>query len=301
MTADQTAPPPERKPPAGDPATPGGERGNRSRRRSGRGGGRGRQEARDPARSRADAPRQEGAPAPAGQAARPAAPGGSRPDGRGRGQERGQERAPERVPERGQEARGGRPPQTPPQGGNRPSSGRGGQQQQQQGGRGRESREAQDPARARHRDQETVEAPDLAAWSFEHLGYTAWMAHAQILPTATPERAVRSYIVDIHVDEDAVNPRLWPAIQPLLELEVTAADAAKGARALAEAFHRKASETGLPPADQYRQVLPPVEATVPSPVQAALDTAMNMDLDHPQEDIDVMNEGRRGLRLTPRS
>ena len=297
MTADQTPPPPERKPPAGDPATPGGERGNRSRRRSGRGGGRGRQEARDPARSRADAPRQDVAPAPAGQAARPATPGGSRPDGRGRGQER----APERAPERGQEARAGRPPQTPPQGGNRPSSGRGGQQQQQQGGRGREGRETQDPARARRRDQETVEAPDLAAWSFEHLGYTAWMAHAQILPTATPERAVRTYIVDIHVDEDAVNPRLWPAIQPLLDLEVTAADAAKGARALAEAFRHKAGETGLPPADQYRQVLPPVEATVSSPVQAALDTAMNMDLDHPQEDIDVMNEGRRGQRLTPRT
>jgi hypothetical protein len=123
------------------------------------------------------------------------------------------------------------------------------------------------------------------------------MAHAQVVPLADPARAVRSYIVDIHVDEDAVNARLWPAILPFLELEAAVPNAELGAKELAQAFRALAKDTALPPAEQYRALLPPVEAVVSSPVQAALDSAMPLDLDHPQEDIEVMNEGRRGARL----
>lgn len=153
--------------------------------------------------------------------------------------------------------------------------------------------------RSRRRTVEE-EAADLQAWAIEHLGYTIWMAHADVLPRASAERAVRTYVVDIHAGEVAVNPRLWPAITPFLELEVLAADQTQGSRRLQELLRGRAAELGLPPATDYLLLAPPAEVTVSSPVQAALDTAMPMELDHPQEDIDIMNEGRAGVRLPRR-
>ncbi|MFA7330236.1 MAG: hypothetical protein WC326_04095 [Candidatus Delongbacteria bacterium] len=295
---------------------PGGESGDRSgdrsrtRRRSSR-GGRGRSGA--PGATPAPA---QGAPAgtPGGPPAGSAGGGGGRPpqgggkpggqgaprnqqsgSGGGGGDNRNRSQGGRRPGEGGERPAGERPG-----GGRAPGQGgRGGQPAE--GGRGQAPSQAQqqEAARARRREteREIEAAPSLQDWSIEHLGYVAWMAHAQILPTATPQRAVRSYIVDIHAGEDAVNPRLWPAIAPFLKLEVVGPTAEAGARALGEAFRQLATELELAPAADYLRDNPPPEVTVSSPVQAALDTALPLDLDHPQEDIDIMNEGRKGAPL----
>lgn len=290
--------------PNGESGERSGDR-SRSRRRSSRGG-----RSRSGASGAAQAQPAAGS-APAGPPASPAPngrppqggarPGGQNPGGQGQGQGRGGGQA-------GQGGGGGEN-RNRSQGGRRgPEGGERGRSQGQGGGRpanadsARNQNQQQEASRAKRRDAErdAENIPNLTDWSFEHAGYTAWMAHAQILPTLTPQRAIRSYIVDIHAGEDAVNPRLWPAIQPFLGLEVVGPTAENGARALAETFRRLAGELDLPPAADYLRDNPPVEAAVSSPVQAALDTALPLDLDHPQEDIDIMNEGRKGSPLPRR-
>ncbi len=293
-----------------DPTTPdrsndqrprsGGDSGDRSgdrsrpRRRSSRGG-----------RGRSGAPGAPGASSAPAQSVPAGTPGGGKPGGQGAprsaqsgsggggGENRNRSQGGRRPGDGGERQGGGRAQGQGAQGG------RGGQPAE--GGRGPapSQTQQQEAARARRRDAEReLEAvPSLQDWSIEHLGYVAWMAHAQILPTASPQRAVRSYIVDIHAGEDAVNPRLWPAIAPFLKLEVVGPTAEAGARALAEVFRQLAAELELAPAADYLHDNPPPEVTVSSPVQAALDTALPLDLDHPQEDIDIMNEGRKGAPL----
>jgi len=141
------------------------------------------------------------------------------------------------------------------------------------------------------------EVPNLLEWAIDHAGYTFWIAHADILPAAVADRAVRSYVVDVHAGDDAVNPRLWPVISPFLELEVAAPDKKEGTRRLAELIRTRAAELELPAVAAYLEVAPPVEQAVSSPVQAALDTAIPLELDTLYEDIAVMNEGRKGAPL----
>lgn len=134
-------------------------------------------------------------------------------------------------------------------------------------------------------------------WAIELAGYTFWIAHADIQPAAMADRAVRSYIVDVHAGEDAVNPRLWAAISPFMELEVAAPNMQTGRKRLEELIRATAEALNLPPVAAYLEVAPPVEQAVSSPVQAALDTAIPLELDTPWEDIEVMNEGRKGAAL----
>ena len=291
--------------PAGNGDSSGGDR-PRGRRRSGR-GGRGRSGSGGSGEGQAQGQTQ-------GQTTGQAQ-GQGRGERRGepRGERRGEARADNRnrggrrsgdVPTPGGEAKTDRPR------GDRGGRGEGGGGRPAgRGGAGEAAKaqaqnqaQQQEAARARRREaeRESEPTPSLQDWSFEHLGYTAWMAHAQILPIRDPKRALRSYIVDIHAGEDAVNPRLWSEIAPFLNLETTGPGPEAGAKALAEMFRALAAEAGLRPAADYLAEHPPAEVPVSSPVQAALDTAIPLEPDTDQEDIDIMNEGRKGAPLPPR-
>lgn len=294
--------------PNGDSGDRSGDR-SRSRRRSGR-GGRSRSGAAGgtPAPAGQTPPQGSGAPAatPA-QGARPAQGGGRPQQGQGgQGGQNGQRPANQPGQGAGGEGRnraqgGRRSADGNERGGGRPQQGQGGRPAAADGGRGQAQQQDAGRSKRREAEREGENIPNLTDWSFEHAGYVAWMAHAQILPTVSPQRAVRSYIVDIHVGEDAVNPRLWPAIVPFIKLEVVSGSAEAGARALAEAFRQLAATEALAPAAEYLKENPPSENPISSPVQAALDTALPLDLDHPQEDIEIMNEGRKGAPLPRRN
>lgn len=287
--------------------------GGRNRRRGGRGG-------RGGERSRGQAAPQGGAPGatpqggaagtPQGQANPPRQPGEGRPSRPG---------TPQRPAQPGQSAQGrregtreGREGREGTREGNREVRDDRGRQQGRRGpeggnrqaGRGQENRPAQPQGRggagADHRSRRREveeEAPNLLEWAIEHAGYTFWIAHADIQPAAMAQRAVRSYVVDVHAGEDAVNPRLWAVIAPFLELEVAAPDMQSGRKLLEERIRQCATEQALPPVSAYLEAVPPVEQAVSSPVQAALDTAIPLELDTPWEDIEVMNEGRKGAPL----
>lgn len=289
--------------PAGNGDSSGGDR-SRGRRRSGRGGrgrsgsGAGQPQGQAPGPATGPSPEANGGQARNGNERRGESRGESRGDNRGRGGRRSGEGASQGSEGRSDRPRGER--------GGRGEGGGGGRQASRGGGdagkaqaQGQNQAQQQEAARARRREaeRESEPTPNLQDWSFEHLGYTAWMAHAQIQPIRDPGRALRSYIVDIHAGEDAVNPRLWPEISPFLKLEATGPGPEAGAKALAEQFRALASELGLRPAADYLAENPPPEIPVSSPVQAALDTAIPLDLDTEQEDIDIMNEGRKGAPL----
>jgi hypothetical protein len=135
---------------------------------------------------------------------------------------------------------------------------------------------------------------DLADWAFEHDGYTIWTARMRLIPPTSDGRAWRSYIVDVHCEEFAVDRRLLPEIVELLELSVRHVDEAAGRDDLARLFADEAGRLNLPPAEQYRGRLPE-DAVSPfmTPAQTALGTLQPLDLDTDQETIDLLNEGRR--------
>jgi hypothetical protein len=307
--APASGPSPNSRPrPSGNGETSGGDR-SRGRRRSGRGGrGRGGSgEGQAPGQVQGQSTGQSTGQVQ-GQSTGQAQPrkggdgrterrGEPRGDARGRGDRRTSEGAPQGGDARRDRPRGERGNRGEGGGGGRPAgrgapveSGKGSSQAQAQ---------QQEAARAKRREQErdADPTPNLSDWSFEHLGYTAWMAHAQVQPIRDPRHSLRSYIVDIHAGEDAVNPRLWPEIAPFLKLETSVPGPEAGAKSLAEKFRALAAELGLRPAADYLAENPPPEVSVSSPVQAALDTAIPLDLDTEQEDIDVMNEGRKGAPI----
>lgn len=163
-------------------------------------------------------------------------------------------------------------------------------------GRGRNRRRSGRGARTSVQQaafDETI--PDLHSWAFSERGYTVWTARMRISPPGSGGCGWRTYIVDVHVDELAVDRHYLSELLPLLELSVAHVQEEAGVAELAGIFARAAEEATLPDAATYLARLPE-EATLPgtTPTQTALYTLVPLDLDTDQETIDLLNEGRVG-------
>jgi hypothetical protein len=179
-------------------------------------------------------------------------------------------------------------------GGNGGGNNRGGQQRS---GGSRNNQQKQQQGRKRTiTAQEQV--PDLNDWRFDHRGYTVWLAQSQVQQAASADRRIRTYIVDIHVDEHAVDSKAWPVIEPLFQLDSHAPSFDRGRKMLADLFAREAGRVNLPPADKYKAEVPEPESRYAPVSENALASAMELEMDHPQEDIDLLNEGRKGAAIS---
>lgn len=178
--------------------------------------------------------------------------------------------------------------------------GRGGNQQGQsnRSQRGRSSGNQQQRQSRKRSGSPQERIPELSDWCFDHRGYTVWMAQSQVPLASSKERLVRIYIVDIHAGEHAVDVKAWPVIEDFLNLDSHAPTFDKGRKQLAEAFAREAERRKLPSADQYNAQVPAPESKYAPVSENALAGAMELERDHPQEDIDLLNEGRKGAPLS---
>lgn len=289
-------------PDGGRPEGRGGDGASRNRRRRPRRGGSPRGEGSEP---------REGAPAAGAKS--PASDAGSAGSAGG-GQRRNGERQRQGEGARGdanrtgQERRGRRPGQSrdaePPKGGGDDRGRRQAPAKQvetvdaaSESARGRGSRRRSGRGAKAGAQPEAADErfPELASWAFAERGFTVWTARMKVQPPTSDGRAWRTYIVDVHLDELAVDRRFLAELAPLLELSVLHAREDAGVAELAARFAAAAIEADLPDANAYRERLPE-EALVPgqTPTQNALGTLLPLDLDTDQETIDLLNEGRRG-------